>query len=337
MQRDDRTANHVVPPALRPGDTVRVIAPARSLAMPWIAPSIIELAIERLTGLGLRVSFGDHVRERDIDESSSVAHRVADLHAAFRDPEVRLILTVIGGYNSNQLLDHIDWDLVRANPKRLCGFSDITALQNALLARAQLVSWYGPHFIDFGMARGAEYMIDQFSAAMFGTGPRVVPPPDVWSDDIWARDQEARTFSPDTAWRVVRPGVAEGTLVGGNLCTLNLLQGTSYMPSLRDTLLLIEDDEEARAPHFDRNLLSLLQQPDFAGVRGVLVGRFQRASAIDPARVARILDKPQLAGLPIVTDVSFGHTSPRATLPIGGRARLEANEDGTVVLRLAEG
>lgn len=321
--------NPLVPPPLRRGDTVRVIAPARTLALPWITADVFDRAVERLSTLGLRVTLGAHVWERDEADSSPVAHRLEDLHAAFRDSEVRLVLTVIGGYNSNQLLDGVDWELLREHPKRLCGFSDITALQNAMLARAGLVSWSGPHFVDFGMKHGADYMIEQFHANMFGDGPRELTPPRVWSDDAWGRDQEARTFHTDTAVRVIRPGTAEGTLVGGNLCTLNLLQGTPYMPPLRDTILLLEDDEESHAETFDRDLVSLTHQPGFDGVRGLLVGRFQRRSGVTPERLARILDKPGLREIPIVADLSFGHTSPRATLPIGGRAHVEARADGS--------
>ena len=322
---------YTFPPPLREHDLVCVVAPARSLAMSWITDDIVHLATQRLEGLGLRVRFGRHVRALDDAASSSVAHRLADLHAAFADPEVKLILTVIGGYNSNQLLDGLDWDLIRGNPKRLCGFSDITALQNAMLARAGMVSWYGPHFIDFGMKRGSEYTTEQFRAAMFEEGPRVLPMPAAWSDDMWARDQDVRRFDPDTSMRVVRAGVAEGTLVGGNLCTLNLLQGTPWMPALDGTVLLVEDDEESRAPHFDRDLLSLLHQPGFAGVRGVIVGRFQRASAITAEQLDRLLDKPRLKGIPIVADAPFGHTSPRATLPLGGHVRLEAGPGGATL------
>ena len=89
----------------------------------------------RFAKLRLEVTFGDHVDERDVFDSSAIASRVADLHDAFADPDVRGILTVIGGFNSDELLPYLDWDLIARNPKIFCGYSDIIALQNAILAR----------------------------------------------------------------------------------------------------------------------------------------------------------------------------------------------------------
>src|ERR1700728_3848286 len=116
----------VVPPKLRSGSSVRVVAPSRSLAM--IPGEARAEADKKLAALGLQVSFGEHAEECDDFVSSSVAARLADLHAAFEDPEVDGILTVIGGFNSNQLLAGIDYRLVGAEPQARCGFSHLTAL-----------------------------------------------------------------------------------------------------------------------------------------------------------------------------------------------------------------
>jgi muramoyltetrapeptide carboxypeptidase LdcA involved in peptidoglycan recycling len=113
--------------------------------MAIISTKVRELASQRLMALGLEVSFGEHVEVRDDFSSSPVEARLADLHAAFADPKVDGILTVIGGFNSNQLLAGIDYELVAAHPKVLCGFSDITVLSNALYARTELVGYSGPH------------------------------------------------------------------------------------------------------------------------------------------------------------------------------------------------
>jgi len=116
----------VVPPKLRSGSSVRVIAPSRSLAI--IGPEVRAEADRKLAALGLTVSFGERVSECDDFSSSPAAARLADLHAAFADPGVDAILTVIGGFNANQLLTGIDYSLVAAHPKVLCGFSDVTVL-----------------------------------------------------------------------------------------------------------------------------------------------------------------------------------------------------------------
>ncbi len=138
----------------------------------------------RFAALGLRLTFADHVDERDDFESSSVTSRVTDLHAAFADPEVAGILTVIGGFNSNELLPHLDWDLIAANPKIFCGYSDITAVQNAILTRAGMVTYSGPYWSSFGMRDHFEQTQQWFSAALFDDRPIDLRPAEAWTDDL---------------------------------------------------------------------------------------------------------------------------------------------------------
>lgn len=134
----------MIPPKLKPGNEIHVIAPSRSLGI--IAPELRETACRRLEELGFRVTFSKYAEEMDRFRSSSADSRAEDLHEAFADPGVKGILTAIGGYNSNQLLSRLDYDLIGKNPKVFCGFSDITALQNAIFAKTGLVTYSGPHF-----------------------------------------------------------------------------------------------------------------------------------------------------------------------------------------------
>lgn len=316
----------IYPAKLRRGDLVRVVAPARSRAMvtEHDHTAIIEA---RFADLGLRLSYGDHVDERDDFDSAAVASRVADLHAAFADPEVAAVLTVIGGFNSNELLPYLDWDLIARNPKIFCGFSDITALQNAMLARTGLVTYSGPHWSSFGMRDHFAPTLRWFTAALVDEGPYEVTPAQSWTDDLWFLDQDRREVLPGEGWWELQPGTATGRLVGGNLCTLNLLQGTAYMPSLDGALLLVEDDFNSQPVHVGRGLTSLLQLPDAGGVRGLVVGRFQRETGMTRALLEQIVARQEvLAGLPVLANVDFGHTHPLATLPIGGQAELMVGE-----------
>jgi len=321
------------PRPLRPGDQVRVVAPSRSLAI--IGER--ERATPRLEELGLRVTFGAHVEARDAFDSSPVLTRVADLHAAFADPEVAGILTVIGGYNSNQLLPHLDFDLIAANPKVFCGYSDITALHNAILARSGLVTYSGPHWSTFGMRDHLDETVAWFRRALFTTDDLVVEPAAEWTDDAWYLDQDDRHPQPNDGWWVLAPGTASGRLVGGNLCTLNLLQGSPNLPSLRGAVLFVEDDLESQPHDFDRDLQSLLQLPEAAEVTGLVIGRFQRASGMTRELLTAIVaGLPNLDGKPVVANADFGHTSPLLTFPVGGDARLEVAGDG-VALSIARG
>jgi muramoyltetrapeptide carboxypeptidase len=289
----------------------------------------------RFAALGLRLTFADNVDERDGFESSPVAARVADLHAAFADPGVAGIITVIGGFNSNELLPHLDWDLIAAHPKVFCGYSDITALQNAMLAQAGLVTYSGPHWSSFGMRDHFDQTERWFTEALFGDAAIDLHPAEAWTDDLWFLDQDNRTVHPGQGWWPLRPGRATGRIVGGNLCTLNLLQGTRYMPALDGALLLVEDDAASDVHDFARDLTSLLQLPDAAGVQGLVIGRFQEASGVTRPLLEQIIARQDhLTGLPVLANTDFGHTSPLATFPIGGRADLVAGEASS--LRIAD-
>ncbi|MFD7025944.1 S66 peptidase family protein [Promicromonospora sukumoe] len=317
----------IVPPRLRSGDTVRVIAPARSRAM-IMEHDNTRWIDERFAAMGLTLTFGEHVDEDDQFRSSSIEHRVADLHAAFADPSVAGILTVIGGFNSNELLPYLDFDLIAAHPKVFCGYSDITALQNAILARTGLITYSGPHWSSWGMRDHFEPTGDWFRAAVTTEDPIAVEPSAAWTDDAWFADQDTRTPVPNAGWRSLRPGRASGRIVGGNLGTLNLLQGTPNMPSLDGALLFLEDDFESNTVGFARDLTSLLQQPGADGVAGLVIGRFQEASAVSWEALDEIVARqPALAGKPVLAGVDFGHTSPLLTFPVGGTADLAVGQD----------
>lgn len=320
-------------PKLKVGDGVRVIAPARSLALSWLDQDLKDLARRRLEGLGLNVSFGRHVNERDAFDSSSITQRIEDLHEAFVDPSVKIVLTVIGGYNSNQLLRHIDYSVIAANPKILCGFSDITVLASAIFARTGLVTYSGPHFFNFGQKQLFEYTLEHFVKCLFEEGPITLRPSEAFIDERWAVNQEAPEIHRNAGWRVLQNGKASGTLLGGNLGSLHLLQGTEYMLDVAgDIILLMEDDHEDHPAVFDRHLQSLLHQPLASRIRGVVIGRCEGKSGITaPLLDAIIRTKPELRGIPIIADVDFGHTTPMITFPIGGKAAMEADIESTTI------
>ncbi|AIQ53063.1 S66 peptidase family protein [Paenibacillus sp. FSL R7-0331] len=313
-------------PKLQAGDEIRIISPSNSLGI--IAPEQIEASLRLLEGYGFKVSFAEHAYEMDQFSSSSVRSRVEDIHEAFRDPAVKGILTTLGGHNANQLLRELDYGLIADNPKRLCGFSDITALSGAIYRKTGLITYSGPHFSTFAMRRGNEYTVRHFIRMMMEDEPVLVQPSAHWSDDAWFLDQENRCFEPSEGPYTICSGSAEGIIIGGNLCTLNLLQGTEYMPSLKDAILFVEDDFESGPEVFDRDLQSLIHQPGFEQVRGLVIGRFQRESGVTRDMLITIIQsKKELLHLPVAADVNFGHTSPIFTFPVGGQAKLTAAAD----------
>lgn len=316
------------PPPLRAGDRVRVIAPSRSLrcieeGSPHGGQSTLR-CVQRLEAMGLQVEFGAHVRVNDRFNSSSVAQRLEDLHAAFADPGVAGILTVIGGYNSNELLPHIDWALIKAHPKTFCGYSDISALSNAMWAHTGLVTWSGPHFSTFGMRDGCAEIIDGFRAALFGRAPMRLDPCPTWSCDNWFLDQDARTFVPNPGIQVLNPGRAQGPIVGANLSTFALLLGTPHMPSLAGCVLFVE--ALADPAGFVRLLESVLQQPGGDQIAGLVIGRFQPQFKVTAAHLQdMVAARPQLQRIPVVAGLDFGHTTPLLPFPIGGIAHIDGD------------
>jgi len=318
------------PRKVKTGDTVRVVAPARSLALPWINPELKRIAAERFKELGLNLTFAKHVNECDEFDSSSIESRVSDLHEAFADNSVNLILTVIGGYNSNQLLGYLDYRLIRDNPKIFCGYSDITALSNAIHAKAGLVTYSGPHYFSFGDKKGFDYTLSFLKKCLLSEDPFLVHPSKSWSDDRWTTDQENRRFLQNEGFWIINEGTARGEILGGNLCTFNLLHGTEFMPDLDSSILFLEDDYESNVSTVDRNLQSIVHQPGFSGVKGIVFGRFQPETGMTRDLLSRIINsKPPLREIPILANVDFGHTTPLITFPIGGVAEMEVCEGNT--------
>ncbi len=314
----------IIPHKLQPGDEIRVVAPARSLSL--INKETRDIAVDNFNKLGLKVTFSDNCEESDQFLSSSVESRVKDLHDAFLDKNVKGIFTVIGGYNCNQILDELDFNMIKENPKVLCGYSDITALGNAIFAKTGLITYSGPHYSTLGMKKGLDYTMDYFKKCLMEDYEFQIVASEKWSDEAWFLDQENRNYITNSGMKIFKDGNIDGRIVGGNLCTFNLLHGTEYMPSLDNSILFIEDDELSSAETFDRDLQSLIHQPEFSGVKGIVLGRFQKEMNMTPEVIEAILkSKKKLKDLPIVFDVDFGHTTPQITFPIGGTCSLNTD------------
>ncbi|MGV8171382.1 MAG: S66 family peptidase [Candidatus Woesearchaeota archaeon] len=312
------------PPKLNQGDEIRIIAPSSTMKV--LSKEFRTICEHRLESIGLRVSYGKYIDDVDkrYIESSSIEKKISDLHDAFKDTNVKAVIPVFGGFNSNQLLRYIDYDLIKKNPKIFCGFSDITALGNAIYRKTGLVTYSGPGFSSFGMKKGGEYTFEYFKKCLMSNPTIDVYPSEYWSDDKWWQDQDKRKFKKNPGRLIINEGTAKGKIIGGNLCTLNLLQGTEYMPDIKDKILFIEDDYESTGKHFDRDFQSLVHLPGFERVKGIIIGRFESASGISNKDIQNIVSNKRLHDIPVIANADFGHTNPLITLPIGGVAELSA-------------
>ena len=310
----------IVPARIGSGAHLRIIAPSRSGSV--LSDDTIARATERLESEGFRVSFGEHWKDNDtVLGTATIEDRIKDLHEAFLDPDIDGVLTAIGGYNSNQLLEYIDYELLQQHPKVLCGFSDITVLSNAIFARTGLVTYIGPHFSSWAMHEGFEYSRDYFLKAVQTDEPYSIKPSKSWSNDRWFINQNDRVFIPnDDAEIVINKGSATGIIVGGNISSLCSLMGTKFKPSLQDSILLLEQGDETNLRMFDADLETLIQQNDFSGVKAIIIGRFPDASSVTTDMLVQtITSKKALKGIPIVANINLGHTTPIATFAIGGK------------------
>lgn len=308
---------------LQQGDEIRIIAPSSA----WNPERIkqYERAKKNLEKLGFKVTYGKFLKPATHLDAVSAELRAKDFHDAYRDTSVKAIMALTGGWLANSLLPYMDWGLIKANPKPFIGYSDITVFLNAIYAKTGNVGYLGPNLGTFSIRHGAEYTAENFCNALCGSKPIVLKQSERWGEYNKRRDY------PTQPWEVIQPGKASGTLIGGNIATLYLLQGTEYYPTFKeDTVLLVEDDDEAGeygAREFDRRLESLLQQPNARKyIKAVIIGRFQTASKISTSTVRKIIRSKNLANIPVVANVDFGHTQPLLTLPIGGRMTVSASD-----------
>lgn len=303
----------IKPPALQPGDTIGLVAPAS----PPPDANAIDRSVAALARLGFQAKLAANVRRRLGFLAGTDRERATDLMRMFADGRVQGIVCVRGGYGAGRLLPRLDYDLIRAHPKVFVGYSDITVLHCALLRCAGLVSFHGPMLnSDFLKPSLPAFTREGFLRTV--TQPRA--------------PGSLRSGCGQPAPTRLRGGTARGRLVGGNLSLLCSLIGTPWFPSLRRAILFLEDlDEEPY--RFDRMLTQLLHAGLLRQVAGIAIGVNQNCEdpKADTAGEYRqtLLDvlKERLLPLkvPLVAGLPFGHVPVNATLPVGVRSELDGD------------
>lgn len=295
---------------------VRVVAPSES----WRPKQdqLYQAAVKRLSGCGYKVTFGVNIKNNSILGSAPARLRAKDLNTAFKDKNVKAILALNGGWSANEVLPYIDWSIVKANPKPLIGFSDISVIVNAVYAKTGNTAYLGPNLNSLGVGNSWRYTLDNFDKTL---------------------KQAQATIVPSKAWTVLQPGSASGRLIGGNLGSFYLLQGTEFQPSLQQPYILaVEDDDETgkyAAREFSRRLESILQLPGARkNIQGLFIGRFQPKSNMDDELLVKIIVSKQLKNIPILINMDFGHTQPMSMLPIGSTIELQATASAMITEKI---
>ena len=313
----------VKPRALKPGDTVGLIAPASYIFDLWR----IEDVAPRLAALGLKVKLGANIRARRGFLAGTEEQRLADLHAMFADPEVAAVFCLGGGYGTERLLERIDYGLIRRNPKIFLGYSDITGLHLAFNRLARLVTFHGP----VAMSSLPPWTLEGFRKALFAPAPIgvVENPPE---DD---------PLSPKFPRHTIVPGKARGKTVGGNLTLISTTMGTPYEIETKGRIVLLEDVGEA--PYrIDRMILQLGLAGKLAEAAGIVWGTCTDCETSTNSSfelslsMSEVLDD-QLGklGKPAMAGLVFGHTREKSTIPLGVEAELDATAKTFTILESA--
>jgi muramoyltetrapeptide carboxypeptidase len=312
----------IKPPRLREGDLVGLIAPGGHTS-----DASIEKSVQHIEALGFRCKQGANLRAVHGNYAGSVQQRITDLHAMFADPEVRAIWCIRGGSGCISLLASIDYALIRANPKILLGYSDITALHLAIHRHAGLVTFHGP----VASSTPSDYSTTHLLAVLMDPQPTYTIP--------MAMENSRRALeAPHYAIRTVHGGQATGALMGGNLSMVSALTGTPYAADFRNSILFLEEVNEA--PYrIDRWMTQLDLSVGLAKAAGVMIGICDNCDG-DDEEITLTLDETldlhlQPLKIAAVTGYSFGHIRNQFTIPVGLRATLDTERQTLTLLEPA--
>ncbi len=298
---------------LPPGGTIGVAAPAS----PYDARSEVLRGVEWWEAQGYRVKLADGAFARDDYVAGDARERAQDLAALFADPEVDVVQSLQGGFGSAQLIPHLDFDVIAANPKPFVGYSDITALHVAIRQRTGLATLYGYGLVGVGEKEATSFTRDRLLHVLTGDGTGEIP-----------RDPD------DPYVRAFNGGTVTAPLVGGCLWLLMQTMGTPWEFDADQAILFFED---VKAPpyYIDGFLTQLSAAGKLDSVVGVVVGEMKdcdwgdQRAASDWARsrsVEDVLeDRLEPLGVPILYKLPLGHGKNLAALPLGVRCTLDAD------------
>ncbi len=323
--------NKILPPRLNKNKLIGIIAPADPVA--GVCPEdTIKRGYGYLKNKGFSVAEGRSVKLLTQKHTAGTASfRVDDIHDLIKRKDVGCIMAFWGGFNTNQLLDKLDYDLIKQNPKIFIGYSDVTALTTAITTKTGLVTFSGPGVISFAKPEPFEYTWNYFEKMCINPQDElsIEVSPD-YADDLYflREDDNHRIKKNNDGIKVFTLGKVTCEILAGNLQTLLLLHGTEYMPDVTGKILFIEEDETSTPAHVDRFIYQCKQLGWFNKIAGLVIGRFTEQSSFSPEDPLEDILKENLQGLkfPIFYNVDFGHSDPLITIPNGSVATIDSEK-----------
>lgn len=295
----------MIPSKLKKGDTIGVIAPSNYIEKDDL--EYINASIALMEASGFKVKFGKYVFEDTLGYGTSPEKRAADINWAFKDDEVKAIMCVKGGEDSNTTLDYIDYEMIKKHPKIICGFSDNTSILNAIHEKAGLVTYHGPTFKSL-TSWETGYAYKQFIKT-------------------FAENTESLIMGePEDEYTTIQAGQTTGELVGGNLSLFTKLVCGKYAVNVQDKILFLEELGFEAAPEMvNSNIYYLKQNGVFDRIAGLWIGNYEHQSKIGLEKIIinAIGDKYKF---PIIKSDNFGHIDKKIIIPIGTKAEINTNE-----------
>ncbi|VYU37275.1 LD-carboxypeptidase [Clostridium tertium] len=314
---------------LKKGDSIGVFSPSSPITK--TSPNRTKRAIEYLEDKGFEVVKGSLTGKSDFYRSGSIKERVEELNSLIRNPNIRCIMSTIGGMNSNSLLPYIDYEAFKKDPKIIIGYSDVTAILLGIYAKTGISTYYGPALVaSFGelepyVSETYKYfkniLMDEIQC------PYEVKMPKFWTDEYINWESQDRSKTPiGNSLITVNDGVCEGRLIGGNLNTMMGIWGTEYMPEIKKGDILFIEDSLKDCATIERSFSLLKLSGVFDKISGIILGKHElfndNGTGRKPYEI--LLEVMGYAKIPFLADFDCCHTHPMLTMPIGCKVKLDA-------------
>ncbi|MBI4089735.1 MAG: LD-carboxypeptidase [Candidatus Levybacteria bacterium] len=309
----------VKPKRLQKGDTVEIISPSGAIR-PRLQEQFYK-GVATFESFGLKVKLGKHVFDQYYYSAGTRDVRIKDFNDVWRDPEVKMILMSQGGYTANQLLDSIDYEVIKNNPKIFAGISDGTTLLNAIFAKTGLVTYHGPDLLWTFGRKMTELFKQNFIKTFFDGNVG-----ELFENKNW-KHQERKDVRP-MRWRSIRNGKATGILMGGHVECLSNIMLAGYAPNFTNSILFLEGTEDAA--HLDAKFEVLRLNGVFEKINGLIIGWFEEHEIKEKDRNREvsdiILETTRDYSFPILEIGELGHNVENYVLPIGCKATIDADK-----------